>query len=119
MEKRREEFNSHVWNHSVDPFQLQFDDRRPLNEAEVACLSDRKADEFCQFRTIWKIVAMASTALHKPVKIFLPQTELDYFADFINANSSSAEYAPYDPAVLADYPPDEVVVAGDATVIVE
>lgn len=35
LEKRRQEFNSHVWNHSVDPFQLQFDDRRPLNEAEV------------------------------------------------------------------------------------
>lgn len=78
-----------------------------------------KADEFCQFRTIWKIVAMASTALGKPVKIFLPRAELDYFSDFISTNSSSAEYAVYDPAVLADYPPDEVVVAGDATVIVE
>lgn len=35
LEKRREEFNKHVWNHSVDPFQLQFDDRRPLNDTEI------------------------------------------------------------------------------------
>lgn len=35
IESRRKEFNSHVWNHSVDPFQLQFDDRRPLNEREI------------------------------------------------------------------------------------
>ncbi|HWJ68925.1 MAG TPA: hypothetical protein VNS79_02600 [Sphingobium sp.] len=76
-----------------------------------------KADEFCQFRTIWKIVAMASTALERPVKIFLPQAELDYFADFIKEHSKSAEYEVYDPAVLTRYPPEDIVVAGDATIV--
>jgi hypothetical protein len=77
-----------------------------------------KADEFCQFRTIWKIVAMASTALNQHVKIFLPQKELDFFTDFIAENSTAAEYAVYDPGVLTAYPPEDIVVAGDATIVV-
>lgn len=77
-----------------------------------------KADEFCQFRTIWKIVAMASTAMDRPIKIYLPKSELTYFADFIAQNSKAAEYAEYDPAILTNYPPEDIVVAGDATIVV-
>lgn len=37
--ERRAEFELHVWNHSVDPFQMEFDVRRPLDRQEMSALS--------------------------------------------------------------------------------
>jgi hypothetical protein len=34
LEHRRNEFFQNVWNHAEDPFQIQFDDRRPLTRDE-------------------------------------------------------------------------------------
>jgi hypothetical protein len=34
LEHRRDEFFQNVWNHAEDPFQMQFDDRRPLTRDE-------------------------------------------------------------------------------------
>jgi hypothetical protein len=36
---RLDEFERHVWNHSEDPFQLEFDTRKPLTAAELGVLS--------------------------------------------------------------------------------
>ena len=33
--ERRAEFEAHIWNHSTDAFQLAFDDRRALTDAEL------------------------------------------------------------------------------------
>src|SRR5689334_9124822 len=39
LNDRRAEFRKYVWNHSIDPFQTQFDDRRPLSGSEVTRLA--------------------------------------------------------------------------------
>lgn len=36
--QRRDEFEAHIWNHSIDPFQASFDFRRPLSDPELAGL---------------------------------------------------------------------------------
>lgn len=38
LEDRKREFGDHVWNHAVDPFQTQFDERRPLDQREVEAI---------------------------------------------------------------------------------
>lgn len=38
LQQNREEFNSYIWDHSIDPFQMQFDDRRELSSEELALL---------------------------------------------------------------------------------
>lgn len=38
LAERRREFNKNVWDHSKDPFQLQFDVRRKLNQNELDVL---------------------------------------------------------------------------------
>lgn len=76
-----------------------------------------KSDEFCQFRTIWKIVALACTALDRKAKIYLPKSELDYFSDFIAIHSDAVDFREYDPSILAEYAPEDIVVAGDATIV--
>lgn len=38
LSERREEFKKHVWDHSKDPFQLQFDIRRKLHQTELDIL---------------------------------------------------------------------------------
>lgn len=40
LEKRRREFFSNVWNHSVDEFQAAFDERRQLNQKELKLLRE-------------------------------------------------------------------------------
>jgi hypothetical protein len=40
IEARRAEFFQNVWNHSEDPFQMQFDARRPLTKDELALLKN-------------------------------------------------------------------------------
>ena len=35
---RRAEFASHLWDHTTDPFQTGFDERRPLSEEELSAL---------------------------------------------------------------------------------
>jgi len=35
LRARRQEFFENVWDHSQDPFQIQFDERRPLSKEEV------------------------------------------------------------------------------------
>lgn len=40
LDSRRREFRDHVWNHSIDPFQLKFDERRPLTEKELSGLRE-------------------------------------------------------------------------------
>jgi len=38
IEQRKKEFGDHVWNHTVDPFQMKFDDCPPLSETEIRIL---------------------------------------------------------------------------------
>ena len=38
LNDRRREFQANVWDHSQDPFQLQFDLRRKLHQSELAVL---------------------------------------------------------------------------------
>lgn len=38
LKERYEEYRSHVWDHTQDPFQLTFDFRRPLVEHELRVL---------------------------------------------------------------------------------
>jgi len=38
VQQRRAEFNAHVWDHSADPFQAEFDTRRDLSVAELTVL---------------------------------------------------------------------------------
>lgn len=38
LKDRRKEFRDHIWDHSKDPFQLQFDARRNLHPAELSIL---------------------------------------------------------------------------------
>lgn len=38
LEERRREFFQHVWDHSKDPFQAQFDLRRPLTRQEISAV---------------------------------------------------------------------------------
>lgn len=39
VDEKLTEFKDFIWNHSVDAFQLQFDERRDLSESEVAFLT--------------------------------------------------------------------------------
>jgi len=39
IEKRRKEFDEHVWNHSLDPFQVAFDFKEDLSPWEIALFS--------------------------------------------------------------------------------
>jgi hypothetical protein len=39
LAERRAEFDSHVWNHAQDPFQLGFDQRPPLGAVELAAMT--------------------------------------------------------------------------------
>ena len=39
VDNRREEFFAHVWDHAADVFQTKFDQRRPLNRAELTALT--------------------------------------------------------------------------------
>lgn len=46
--ERRQEFEKYVWDHSIDPFQMQFDDRRELSSTELVLsrqLFDAVVDE--------------------------------------------------------------------------
>lgn len=39
LDERREEFETHLWDHAEDAFQKQFDFRRPLSDSELAALT--------------------------------------------------------------------------------
>lgn len=39
LDERVKEFHAHVWDHTADPFQQQFDVRRPLNRDELQSLN--------------------------------------------------------------------------------
>jgi len=45
-----------------------------------------KADEFCQFRTIWKAIVIANYELNHPLDfgLYLPKPYLKFFEDFLN-----------------------------------
>lgn len=40
LDERRAEFEAHLWDHAEDAFQQEFDLRRPLDDAELAALSE-------------------------------------------------------------------------------
>lgn len=40
LNERIAEFEDHLWDHTTDPFQLDFDERLPLAEHEVAVLTE-------------------------------------------------------------------------------
>jgi hypothetical protein len=42
-----------------------------------------KADEFCQFRTLWKAVVVIAHRLHRPLRLILPQAEIDEYRTFL------------------------------------
>jgi hypothetical protein len=42
-----------------------------------------KADEFCQFRTIWKAVVICSHTINKRLKLALPSGKIALFKDFL------------------------------------
>lgn len=43
-----------------------------------------KSDDFCQFKTLWKVVIIAAKLLNLPIQVALPQSVKNYFMDFIN-----------------------------------
>lgn len=43
----------------------------------------RMADEFCQFRTVWKAVVIVSRRVGKRFKILLPEKEIKHYAGFL------------------------------------
>lgn len=61
-----------------------------------------KADEFCQFRTIWKILVLASSALERKLTLLLPKTELVYFQDFLAVHSKWTTAKEYSTEVPLD-----------------
>lgn len=70
-----------------------------------------KADEFCQFRTIWKAAVIAANKSGEALRIALPLEQLKLFTSFQRRWKMDLEAAPTDPAKLKDWVP-----AGDAFV---
>lgn len=71
-----------------------------------------KADEFCQFRTIWKAIIVACSKLNIEIEIFLPSEALTEYSAFIKRyNFSNLCKAKEDLTSVAG-----LIVAGDALV---
>lgn len=71
------------------------------------------ADEFCQFRTIWKAAAIAANKSGEAIRVALPEQQLERFQAFQARWAIDMEAAPSDLAKLKDWIP-----AGDAFVSV-
>jgi hypothetical protein len=70
-----------------------------------------KADEFCQFRTLWKAVVIASSLLGRPLRLVLPRGARARHEEFL------ARYGYTDRTEEADEPPADGVPAGEATIL--
>lgn len=68
------------------------------------------ADEFCQFRTIWKIAAIAAAKVGRPVTVALPEAQMAQFVDFCGRHGAKLIRR------QDIHDPDEWVSAGDALV---
>lgn len=71
-----------------------------------------KADEFCQFRTIWKAVVLAAEASSRRIRLHLPPESIAAHRSFLERRGHSAEVHVLDPA--SRYL--QGTVAGEATV---
>ncbi len=70
----------------------------------------RTADEFCQFRTIWKIAVIAAAKAGRPVTVALPESQMAQFVDFCGRHGAKLTRR-------EDVRnPEEWVIAGDAIV---
>lgn len=69
------------------------------------------SDQFCQFRTLWKPVVVASHRLGiEDLQLYLPEADREFFADFLQDHGFDADR-------LLDSPPPTGVHAGDGVFI--
>jgi hypothetical protein len=70
-----------------------------------------KADEFCQFKTIWKAVVICGSAMGMRIPLELPEVERKFHRNFLHAHR-------YEDLVVPEgtLDPAHVVIAGDAKV---
>ncbi len=68
------------------------------------------ADEFCQFKTIWKVAVLAAEAQDRQVQIYLP--DKDVHTGFLSRHSSGAQ-------LLTKMPNSPLVEAGEAYIKLE
>lgn len=71
-----------------------------------------KADEFCQFRTLWKAVVVISARLGKQFRILLPQEEIEGYRAFLNHYNYAQQVQPLEKVPI----PSNAVEAGDGRV---
>jgi hypothetical protein len=74
-----------------------------------------KSDDFCQFRTIWKLVVIAGSTLNRKYGIYLPKSAIHYHRDFIERYGASRHVYAVEDTKL----PAGAIPAGDAKVVFE
>ncbi len=74
-----------------------------------------KSDEFCQFRTIWKLVAIAGNRMKRDYVIYLPRASIEFHREFIARQNAGDRVI----AVENHRVPAGVVAAGDGKVLMK
>lgn len=74
-----------------------------------------KSDEFCQFKTIWKLAVIALHALKRDFHLYLPRASIEAHAAFLKRYSVSAKEIT---AVEEGSPDENAVVAGEAHLVI-
>lgn len=72
-----------------------------------------KADEFCQFRTLWKAVVIISFRLGRRFKILLPQEEIRLYNQFLNYHDYRRHVHPLE----SNPAPPGAIDAGDGKIV--
>ena len=70
------------------------------------------ADEFCQFQTLWKAVAIAASRLEREITVKLPPAHIESHRSFLTRCGKSVRVQP-----LADKPGPEWTVAGEGFIL--
>ena len=63
LQHRRDEFNQFVWNHAVDPFQVQFDTQSPLLPEQQTFFQELLASN--NLRDPSQLTQAVASALHR------------------------------------------------------
>ncbi len=74
-----------------------------------------KADEFCQFSTVWKAAVVAANVSDTAIRIYLPAGDADRHSEFLNRYAVSVGLL--DEATRADLLAADAVEAGEALAI--
>lgn len=68
-----------------------------------------KSDEFCQFKTIWKLLVVAARQLKCEYRLYLPIQAIEAHAEFLNRQDARAKTF----AIEEESPPVAAVIAGE------